>query len=99
MITTLLAYRNWKWTGKCTKCKEDQASTKEILFKDLPELLILQIRRFQWDRYGMSVKETKEVEFSETLIINSMDAAHHYELSAFISHKGTTSGGHLHSKL
>ena len=79
---------------KCTKCDMLQKSTKQLRLKVLPELLILQIKRFTQDKHGFYVKNYSRVDFSEVIEVQSDDTSQEFELCAFINHYGKTTGGH-----
>ena len=81
-----------KWD--CPSCKSLCQSTKKLKLKELPEMLVLQIKRFGEDEYGFFTKDNSEVMFSESLVIENENANHEYELYAFINHFGKTYGGH-----
>ena len=79
----------------CEKCGENNPSHKTMKIKELPEMLIVQIRRFDLVRHGLYIKNPKEVPIPHTLKVdNGESGRNQYELVSFINHTGTTEGGH-----
>ena len=73
----------------CENCQKRDA-TKVTKLKSTLDTLIIQIKRFQPDQYGLYTKNSTRVHFTSTLTIENKI----YELYAFINHIGTTTGGH-----
>ena len=63
---------------------------KKIELAKLPDTLIIQLKRFEKDKWGLTKKNDKKVGFSNNLWINNVE----YELYSFINHTGNKSGGH-----
>lgn len=65
--------------------------------KELPECLLIQLKRFRYDSY-FSSKVRTVVSFSETINVQKFSKSpvctETYELVGFIAHQGATSGGH-----
>ena len=79
----------------CEKCDENTLSYKTMKIKELPEMLIIQIRRFNLVKHGFYEKDSKEVPIPHTLTVkNGESERNKYELASFINHTGTTEGGH-----
>ena len=53
----------------CEKCSKYVPSTKNTKLKNLPDVLILSIKRFSQDRFGFFMKDDREVSFTSSLDI------------------------------
>ena len=56
----------------------------------LPNTLIIQIKRFKKDKYGINIKDHSQVNYSPKMTLNNTQ----YELYAIIDHMGQNNGGH-----
>ena len=75
---------------KCLKCGVEEC-TRTTSFLDLPEVLVLQIKRFvKEEDSGWITKRYDEVEYPSLLHIEE----NAFELYACISHTGSLTGGH-----
>ena len=77
----------------CPSCKVKCPASKHIIIKQTPEMLILHLKRFTYDKHGFSKKNSKEVLYSPVIEINESE----YHLSSVINHLGHTDGGHYTS--
>jgi ubiquitin C-terminal hydrolase len=80
---------------KCNKCKDDSKKYRPRHIAHSPDLILIQLKRFN----GQGRKDSYPVPFSTTLDLNSYRTPSNrtnseYELSAVVSHSGTTSSGH-----
>ncbi|OHT08746.1 hypothetical protein TRFO_22658 [Tritrichomonas foetus] len=81
---TIFDYFNEKLKISCTVCKHSK-------LKSLPKVLILQLKRFEYDmRTYTRFKINKNVEFPLDLTL----ANHHYSLCGIVSHIGNPELGH-----
>ena len=83
-----------------------QDATKGILFEDLPPVLQLHLRRFDFDLQSWtSIKVNSRYEFHDTLdfkpdhMAPTWDSAvhPHYKLYAVLVHSGASQGGHYYA--
>jgi ubiquitin C-terminal hydrolase len=80
---------------KCNKCKDESKKYRPRHIAHSPDLILIQLKRFN----GQGRKDSYPVPFSTTLDLNpyrtlSNRANSTYELSAVVSHSGTSSSGH-----
>lgn len=89
---------------RCEKCNRLVRSKKALRFKKLPQILVLQMKRFRHDSY-FSSKIGTHVSFPidnldlmpylhETTMTENGRSETRYYLSAIINHRGTFGGGH-----
>merc|ERR1712228_841959 len=90
----------------CDKCKSKQEAKKTLLLKQLPEILMIQIKRFSHDSFWRgSAKVSTHVSFP----IDALDLRQYidpkhihdannrdtkYDLYSIVKHMGSTGGGH-----
>ena len=83
-----------------------QDATKGILFQDLPPVLQLHLRRFDFDMQSWtSIKVNSRYEFHDTLDFKPVHMAPtwdsavqpHYKLYAVLVHSGASQGGHYYA--
>ena len=74
---------------RCDNCDKLGVATKSNSLT-LPDTLIVQIKRFKKDKYGISNKDHARVNFSLEMNTNGK----RYELYAVIEHMGQNNGGH-----
>lgn len=88
---------------RCEKCNEPVDSKKTLSFKELPQVLCLQLKRFRHESYFSSKIGTHVIFPIDNLDMSPFlheDASERsrretrYYLSAVISHRGTFGGGH-----
>jgi len=83
----------------CPKCKKHREATKKLDLWKLPEVLIVHLKRFQYNRYSRDKLNTL-VDFpTDTLdlsefVTNPADRHVIYELYAVSNHSGGLGGGH-----
>lgn len=70
----------------CETCKEKNVATKQLNISKPPQILVLQLKRFN----GIRTKNTAEVEFNKTLQVEGKS----YTLFAVCNHSGGTGAGH-----
>lgn len=80
---------------RCEKCKDDAKKHRKILIGHAPDILAVQLKRFNWN----GTKDNSPITINTTLDLNKYrDTNNHdhliYELSAVIKHAGTASFGH-----
>ena len=79
----------------CDICSNKGPSTKYLRFSHLPDVLVLQIKRFTYDKLGFSSKNAKEVNFAHNMNIeDKMGRKVNYDLVSLVNHIGLTTGGH-----
>ena len=79
----------------CEKCQIKVPAIKNTKLRVLPGVLILSVKRFSQDKFGLISKDTRTVNFSPFFDIeDSSGKKSTYELVSFINHVGQTSGGH-----
>ena len=92
-IEKFLEVEKVEW--RCDKCKITSVAEKKTGLKEMPELLVIQIKRFSQDKYGIFSKNSRSVNFPDTLTVeNSGNIKSNFELVSYIHHTGRTSGGH-----
>jgi ubiquitin C-terminal hydrolase len=80
---------------KCDKCKDKSQKQRSRQISHSPDILIIQLKRF--DPLGR--KDKHPIPFFSTLDLNSYRTTSNkrdstYELSAVVSHSGSTGSGH-----
>ena len=80
---------------KCDKCKDDAKKYRPRQIAHSPDVVLIQLKRFS----AMGRKDSFPVPFSTTLDLNSYRTPGNksnstYDLSAVISHSGSTGSGH-----
>uniref|UniRef100_A0A3Q2PVB1 Ubiquitin carboxyl-terminal hydrolase n=1 Tax=Fundulus heteroclitus TaxID=8078 RepID=A0A3Q2PVB1_FUNHE len=76
----------------CETCEEKQDATIKCVVNHHPEVLMLLLKRFEFNYYQMSyVKNARVVDVPRTVQIPENQA---YELYAFVEHFGTLNSGH-----
>jgi len=79
----------------CTKCQKKEDSLKSIFIKVLPEVFILQLKRFKIQGNFKRVKNTKLIKFDYELHLSSQDQSEvAYDLYAILNHMGNMEKGH-----
>lgn len=71
---------------KCEECNEMTEAARTFEFHTLPEVLIIQFKRF----LGFKSKDMQKVDFQKSLKIKNLT----YKLIGYICHSGTLRGGH-----
>ena len=80
---------------ECEKCPAKGPAMKTITFEKLPDVLIVQIKRFKKEKYGLSRKDSTEIKIPSSMTLeDNKNTSHIYELTSFVDHFGTTNGGH-----
>jgi ubiquitin C-terminal hydrolase len=80
----------------CSKCAQKVSSSHQYFLYDLPECLIITLKRFVKTKDGYS-KECKKIENELTINLSKFvlgGGVHTYKLSGFTSHGGSIYGGH-----
>lgn len=89
----------------CEHCggDADHDATKRMVFHELPEVLVVHLKRFSMDHYGRGRKLNKTVHTPKKLDMGPFctEEAKHapgastaYELTGIVSHSGSMGGGH-----
>eukprot|EP00047_Mylnosiga_fluctuans_P003754 m.230773 g.230773 ORF g.230773 m.230773 type:complete len:2224 (-) comp12113_c0_seq1:1381-8052(-) len=95
----------------CDKCDAKRDCIKRVLFKTLPKVLVIQLKRFDYDwERSMPVKFNDFFEFPVDLDMSSYTLEHtraaeqggsappmQYRLAGVLVHSGQASGGHYYS--
>ncbi|KAL2353204.1 hypothetical protein BJ546DRAFT_138921 [Cryomyces antarcticus] len=84
---------------RCDVCKSVENRTRTFTIVAAPEVLVVQLARFQRSAYGAVSKVASPVELPERLDLRpfcraSAGGTARYELAAVVSHSGTLSSGH-----
>lgn len=95
-------YNDQVQDAKCEKCKSKRNRSRTIFINTAPEVLIVQLRRFEMTRTGGRRKLTSKVSFDEWLDLSKYAAdpllrkgkGIHYRLSSVVQHAGTLTSGH-----
>lgn len=92
---------------KCEKCDAPRDCVKRVLFKTLPNVLAVQLKRFDYDwERGVAIKFNDLFEFPTVLDMAQYTLAHsrgeavpdcRYRLVGVVVHSGQASGGHYYS--
>uniref|UniRef100_A0A914WPL0 Ubiquitin carboxyl-terminal hydrolase n=1 Tax=Plectus sambesii TaxID=2011161 RepID=A0A914WPL0_9BILA len=83
----------------CPKCKDFRRATKKLDLWQLPEVLIIHLKRFQYSRWYRDKIETvvdfpvRGLDLREK-VLNEAHAADLYDLTAISHHMGGLGGGH-----
>ncbi|KAG9160439.1 hypothetical protein Leryth_008823 [Lithospermum erythrorhizon] len=83
----------------CPNCKKHQQASKKLDIWRLPEILVIHLKRFSYNRYFKNKLETF-VDFPiddfdlSSYLIKSDTFCHHYSLYAVSNHYGGLGGGH-----
>ena len=78
----------------CDVCKKYGTAKMSINIKEIPDTLILQIKRFEEDKWGLYSKNDTEVMYPLRLQLKEGNKEKIYDLYATINHQGQTTGGH-----
>ncbi|CAK84647.1 unnamed protein product (macronuclear) [Paramecium tetraurelia] len=74
----------------CTTCNDLTFAIKTMSFQKLPDQLIIQLKRFQYDEHKGFQKNNIVVAYPENIIINQID----YDLYGVVQHFGGLDNGH-----
>ena len=89
-------------TRNCFKCKQDRSCSSVTTFTDLPEVLVLNVRRSEFDpKSGVHRRLSGNVACDKTLslTLDGDGPTVAYRLSSVIHHSGTPEKGHYTSTL
>jgi ubiquitin C-terminal hydrolase len=77
---------------RCNACTSPVDARRRVLFKTLPAVLFIQLKRFSYsERVGGFTKRNDRVQFAETMAIQTVDGeACRYNLAGVVIHQGTT---------
>lgn len=84
---------------KCEKCLSEAKKTRTLFLAHSPDLLIVHLKRFEYNKYGGLSKISTSVPVNTTLDLDkfreptNLDSSK-YALTAVVKHKGTISSGH-----
>ena len=86
---------------RCDHCKGTRECTKQLALEELPEVLLLHLKRFGTTSWGGSSKLSRQVAFPvatdldlNTFVGNKSGKAVKYRLAGFVQHMGSMTGGH-----
>lgn len=84
----------------CPKCKEHRQASKKLDLWRLPEILVIHLKRFSYNRTFKNKLETfvdfpiEEFDLSTYTVHKSGNVSHRYTLYAISNHYGGLGGGH-----
>lgn len=82
----------------CEHCRTKRNATKQFTFLELPEVLVIHIKRFDFSGHW-AAKKSDRIVFDETLDMSAYVSSAHqsslYELRAVINHHGNFGGIHV----
>jgi ubiquitin C-terminal hydrolase len=79
---------------RCPNCEEDRIVTSKCEPYVLPQVLIVQLKRFEHDAYGRPFKVNQDVTFPHELEWPTAASSDSYSLYAVSNHHGSLNGGH-----
>ncbi|CAK9160860.1 unnamed protein product [Ilex paraguariensis] len=84
----------------CPNCKRHRQASKTLDLWRLPEILIIHLKRFSYNRYFKNKLETyvdfpiNDFDLSAYVVPKNSQVSHHYMLYAVSNHSGVLGGGH-----
>lgn len=84
----------------CPSCKKHQQASKKLDLWRLPEVLVIHLKRFSYNRYTKNKLETlvdfpiKGLDLSNYIVSKTQELRNKYELYAISNHYGNMGGGH-----
>lgn len=84
----------------CPSCKEPRQAIKKLDLWRLPEILVIHLKRFSYNRYFKNKLETfvdfpvDYLDFSTYIAHKNSQFSNHYILYAISNHYGGLGGGH-----
>lgn len=84
----------------CPSCKKPQQAIKKLDLWRLPEILVIHLKRFSYDRYFKNKLETfvdfpvDDLDFSSYIAHKKSQLSNHYMLYGVSNHYGGLGGGH-----
>ncbi|KAL0912218.1 hypothetical protein M5K25_018180 [Dendrobium thyrsiflorum] len=84
----------------CPSCKKHQQASKKLDLWRLPDVLVIHLKRFSYNRYTKNKLETlvdfpiKGLDLSNYIVYRTQEPRNQYELYAISNHYGNMGGGH-----
>lgn len=84
----------------CPSCKKHQQASKKLDLWRLPEVLVIHLKRFSYNRYTKNKLEAlvdfpiHGLDLSKYIIYSTQEPSNRYELYAISNHYGNMGGGH-----
>ncbi|XP_020583150.1 ubiquitin carboxyl-terminal hydrolase 8 [Phalaenopsis equestris] len=84
----------------CPSCKKHQQASKKLDLWRLPEVLVIHLKRFSYNRYTKNKLETlvdfpiKGLDLSNYIVSKTQELKNKYDLYAISNHYGNMGGGH-----
>ncbi|WOG98248.1 hypothetical protein DCAR_0417589 [Daucus carota subsp. sativus] len=84
----------------CPKCKEHRQASKKLDLWRLPEILVIHLKRFSYNRFSKSKLGTfvdfpvEDLDLTHYIVHRTSEVSERYSLYAIVNHYGSLSGGH-----